>query len=530
MYLMSNRRYTYEDVKTHIESKNFKLIDENYDNSNQRITIKDSDRYYYITTYNRFKNNKLPHFVHKNNPYSIQNIKLWCKLNNKLYELISEKYENNSKLLKWLCLKEGCKEEFEMSWGNISQGQNCSYCHGLKTGKSNCLATKNPQLASEWHPTKNGKLAPFDVTSSASKKVWWLCSKNPTHEWEAYINNRNCQNNGCPYCSGRYATKEYNLLIANPELCKEWDYNKNKKNPEEYLPNSSKKVFWICFNNSNHKWEAVISDRNNGHNCPYCSGKLPSEDYNLLIINPDLCKEWNYDKNIKNPEEYTPNSGQKVWWICENGHEWESIIGNRSGNNNRGCPYCSNQLPTNQNNLLTNNPELCEEWNYNKNKKKPEEFTKSSGQKVWWICKECKHEWQAVIYNRNRLKRGCPQCNESHGEKKIKEWLEYDNIYFKKQYEFTNLLSDLGNPLRFDFAVLNKYNKLICLIEYDGEGHFSEKPFSKKSYETTVKHDQLKNDYCKNNNILLLRIPYWEFDNIENILINWFYNIYIKIS
>ena len=62
----------------------------------------------------------------------------------------------------------------------------------------NDLATTHPNIAAEWHPTKNGDLKPSDVSSFSHKKVWWLCAKG--HEWQAQINARN-RGNGCPFCA-----------------------------------------------------------------------------------------------------------------------------------------------------------------------------------------------------------------------------------------------------------------------------------------------------------------------------------------
>ena len=56
-----------------------------------------------------------------------------------------------------------------------------------------------PDLAKEWHPTKNGNLKPKKVTPNSNKKVWWLCSKNKNHEWQATICHRN-NDNGCLHC------------------------------------------------------------------------------------------------------------------------------------------------------------------------------------------------------------------------------------------------------------------------------------------------------------------------------------------
>lgn len=118
----------------------------------------------------------------------------------------------------------------------------------------------------------------------------------------------------------------------------------------------------------------------------------------------------------------------------------------------------------------------------------------------------------------------CPTCSETKGEKKCRQFMELNNIPFEPQHTFPDLLSDKGNPLKFDFAVFEDTDKtkLKYLLEYDGEFHFM-KLYEDDGYELTKYHDQLKNTYCsiENNNIPLLRIPYWEFDNIESIISNY---------
>ena len=85
--------------------------------------------------------------------------------------------------------------------------------------KSNCLATLNPTLANEWHPTKNGELTPNKVTPSSGKKVWWKCPKGNDHEWQAIIANRN-KGIGCPICSNQKVARSNCLGTVNPELSK----------------------------------------------------------------------------------------------------------------------------------------------------------------------------------------------------------------------------------------------------------------------------------------------------------------------
>ncbi len=275
------------------------------------------------------------------------------------------------------------------------------------TEKGNSLLFSNMKISNEWNYEKNGTLKPEYFASNSHKRVWWICHQG--HEWQATINSRN-RGNGCPYCSGRLAVKgENDLQTVNPILAKEWNLEKNNGlKPRDVLPNSDKKVWWKC--TKGHEWQASISHRNSGRGCPYCVGKKVLKGYNdLQTANPILAKEWNYEKNdsIK-PEHFTACSGQKVWWKCTKGHEWQATINNR--NKGRGCPYCSGHFPVKgENDLQTVNPSLAEEWNYEKNYGLiPMDVLPNSNKKVWWKCSKG-HEWEAIIGSRNQG-HGCPQC------------------------------------------------------------------------------------------------------------------------
>ncbi|MFJ7831851.1 hypothetical protein ACIQXU_16695 [Peribacillus sp. NPDC097284] len=113
----------------------------------------------------------------------------------------------------------------------------------------------------------------------------------------------------------------------------------------------------------------------------------------------------------------------------------------------------------------------------------------------------------------------CIVCGESHGESKVRKWLGENNFYFKSQYSFDNLIGIGNGQLRFDFAIIDENENLLMLIEYDGEYHF-EKQYEGDNHEKIVLHDQMKNEYCKIKGIKLLRIPFWEFENVESILKN----------
>lgn len=273
--------------------------------------------------------------------------------------------------------------------------------------KENSLASKNPEIASEWNYERNGLLTPELVSNTSGKKVWWKCSKG--HEWQATVSDRK-KGYGCPYCSGRYVLQGYNdLETTHPNLAAEW----HPRNNGDLLPSmvsygSSKKVWWKC--PKDHEWQMKIANRTRGYSCPYCSGQTVLKGFNdLLTVNPELASEWHPKKNEElSPTMVSRGSTCKVWWICSKGHEWQASVGSRS--KGAGCPYCSgNKVMPGFNDLATKYPALAKEWNMQKNGKLlPSNVTAGSGKKVWWKC-ENGHEWQSKIVARV-YGSGCPIC------------------------------------------------------------------------------------------------------------------------
>lgn len=131
----------------------------------------------------------------------------------------------------------------------------------------------------------------------------------------------------------------------------------------------------------------------------------------------------------------------------------------------------------------------------------------------------CKiHNVEFVASPESVLKgRGCSHCVESKGERLVRQWLEKCDIKYKYQEPFDDCRDVL--PFPFDFY-LPEFN--VC-IEYDGKQHFEPIEYfgGQEAFEYTQKHDKIKNEYCKNNNIKLLRIPY--FANVEEELNNFLF-------
>ncbi len=233
-------------------------------------------------------------------------------------------------------------------------------------------------------------------------------------------------------------------------------------------------------------------------NCPMCSGKArKTTEYfkkEIKEINP----------NIEILGEYI-NSSTKILCKCKiDGHEWSPIPDNLL--QKHGCPKCGGQLKK-ENEVFKKELE-----NINPNIITLEEYNGTHNH-ILCKCNICNHSWKSRPHELLDGY-GCPQCNSSKGEVKIINYLNKLNAKFISQYKFKDC--KFKQQLPFDFY-LPQHN--IC-IEFDGKQHFEIiEHFGGLDYFIDRKiRDTIKNIYCQQNNIKLIRIPYWDFDNIEEIL------------
>ncbi len=112
---------------------------------------------------------------------------------------------------------------------------------------------------------------------------------------------------------------------------------------------------------------------------------------------------------------------------------------------------------------------------------------------------------------------GCPRCSESRGEKRVRECLESYKLIFEQEYKFDDCINPETNfPLRFDFYI----TELNLIIEYDGRLHYE--PISHFGGDEMLlirqQLDQIKDQYCVVKDIQLIRIPYWDIEEIPKII------------
>ena len=315
-----------------------------------------------------------------------------------------------SKRKVWWCCSKGHSWQAAVHT-RTGSGTGCPVCAGkVVQAGDNDLATRFPELAREWHPTRNGSLTPEQVVSGGHRMVWWICEKG--HEWRAQIKSRT-NGCGCPVCANREIRPTENDLASRyPQLAAQWHPTKNGSLvPDQIPPGTARKVWWIC--EKGHEWQASVASRVSGCGCPVCAGRqvVPGEN-DLASRFPAIAAQWHPAKNGSlTPRQVTPSSNRKVWWQCAKGHSYEAAIAARTMRRS-GCPYCSGKkvLPG-FNDLATMEPEVAGQWHPTLNGTlTPDMVTVGSHRKVWWQCPRG-HAWKAAVYSRTgQQKCACPVC------------------------------------------------------------------------------------------------------------------------
>ena len=230
------------------------------------------------------------------------------------------------------------------------------------------LAGKYPEIAAEWDYNANGDIRPEDVSSGSHDVFIWVCRKCG-HSWPATVNTRTSgTGSGCPSCAvqkrsqanhrraiDRKNFKEW-CYENNSSLIYEWDYEKNQRPPEDYSTGSNDLVHWTC-KICGYKWLASVYARvMSGSGCMECWNRRRKfrfrndkiiDGKNSLVLwckqhnQEHLLTQWDFQKNEFPPENYTYGSTKKVWWKCDNGHEWLASIKSRTlvGNGCKRCRY-----------------------------------------------------------------------------------------------------------------------------------------------------------------------------------------------
>lgn len=300
----------------------------------------------------------------------------------------------------------------------------------------------------------------------------------------------------------KLTTEEF---VMKSRLCHGLKYNYDKA----FYINARTKICITCKEHGD--FEQLPHNHLRGNVCPKCANIEKS------IRNKLTQKQWIGKANQVHNFKYDyskvkyKDSRSKVIIICKKHGEWLQLANAHLQGN--GCSKCNfENLPQNQ--ALTTELFIEKAKKIHGNK-----YNYSFVKYKDWITKieiMCnKHgvfEQQAGSHLQGT---GCPSCSLSKGENAIDIFLTKNNFNYAVQYKFNNCRNI--NVLPFDFFI---YKTNTC-IEFDGIQHYESIEYfgGEENFQKVKTSDQIKNQFCEDNNIRLIRIPYWDFDNIEQILV-----------
>lgn len=404
-------------------------------------------------------------------------------------------YINSKTKILCKCKKDGY--EWSVRPDNLLKGYGCPKCGGI-------VALTTEEFKEKLHQI-NPNIEVLGTYINDSTKIKCKCKKDE-HEWEATPNHL-LKGHGCPKCGAKRVSQL--LVITHEEFINRFHKQNTHAHDIEILGtyiNSATKILCKCAIDG-YEWEAIPRNLLRGSGCPKCAGlaKPTQEEFidKLHEVNPNIQVLGTYK-----------NNRTKIKCKCKiDGCEWEAKPADLL--HGHGCPQCMKITHDkfiqrfNKLNPRANDIEILEDYN-------------GSHTKIKCKCKIDGYEWEVTPTNLLRGT-GCPKCNTSKGEKRIAQYLDNIgiNYIYDKQY-FNDLVGTGGRLLRPDFII----SSMKIWIEYDGEQHFRPVDFTSAMSEQQIQanfkivqqNDQIKNQYAKDNNWILVRIPYTEYDNIEQIL------------
>lgn len=342
----------------------------------------------------------------------------------------------------------------------------------------------------------------------------------------------------CNECGDTFTTSISALLFEN-HVCYCPNCKKEKRKRDfvekvltetnnEYIPlteyNNCKEKVLFRHNISecmNEFWMTSDTFFNGGSRCPKCSH---NEGYKKLFISHDEFA--NRVKSIHGNHitllgKYTGYSGKIRIRHEDCGREFDVLCGDLT--QGKGCRYCAGTMLKTQKQFEKDIIDLY-----------GEEYSvigkyKNAKTKIKMRHNLCGYEWE-VSPSAILKQRLCPNCGKSYGEKQIENFLIHNKINYETQTTFENCVDK--DYLRFDFSIYDDNWNLLCLIEYDGVGHYQPVQFggistkeAKENYDSQIRKDAIKDNFCKDNNITLFRISYKEQKNLYKILNEFLSNL-----
>lgn len=426
------------------------------------------------------------------------------ELGNGEYELLSD-YEGAKIKVKMKHIK--CGNTFDIRPSNFKSGNRCPFCCG-KRHNINEAIEKADSLNMDLLETEYKGI--FD-------KMKYICRLHP--EFGEQYTSMTALNQGhtsCPKCRYEKARITQVTNISIEEIKDEFKDRNLTLLSKEYI-NCKSYLEYICNTHPEDGTQKITYDAFKNNNV-YCCNSCAKEHISEIKQTPfDEMVRIVEDNNFDFIDSYKIGRRTMVHCICNN-HRDKGIQSKSLQNlkNGKGCMYCAGVAKFTQ--------EEFEEKVYcvDKNIQVLSEYDGNT-KPVKCKCSSCGYEWESVASN-IMYGGGCPNCSGSKGEMRIRDFLDDIGYKYIREYTFDNLYGDCDKQLRFDFAVFDN-DSLAFLVEFDGIQHFKpvdfwgkDSTYSKIRFQTLKRYDKRKDNYCKEHGITLIRIPYTEFENIEDIL------------
>lgn len=398
-------------------------------------------------------------------------------------------------------------------YSRANLGSGCPFCNAgrLHSDGRNSLGVLRPELSNEW-AARNAS-SPHDVTVGSSKRVWWTCARCE-HQWYTAVSERTGSNpGGCPACSNRalHVDGRNSVAVKRPDLALEW-HPDNSRKPEDVLNHSAYRAKWLCARCQNI-WIATVNNRART-GCGFCAGRAVHSDgrNSLSTLYPAIAAEWHEDNSFLASEVTAYNSKKARWHCLTCSHVWIMAIVHRT-KNGTSCHACTGRVlhGDGRNSLATLLPDLAFELSVD-NVFLASEVTIKDRRRALWDCAKGHRSWEATVYQRAIDRTCCPSCLSSHGESQVADWLDANELQYRRQARFDSCRAT--RPLPFDFAL----DDLRILIEFQGEQHYRRVCFqtntsmaeSVRDHAERLERDSIKRRWSQCNGWLLVEIPYFD--------------------
>lgn len=349
----------------------------------------------------------------------------------------------------------------------------------------------------------------IDKNNKSRKFVNFICRKHEdkgiqSRPIEKIINNKK----PCQYCNHSKLKETFKSEIAN--------INPNIDILSNYI-NWDTKIHCRCKIHKEYEWDASVSVLLSGGGCKICGHKKIWDSRGRITTNDFKNKMEKVNSNIEIIGKYM-GAHSLIKCRCKiDNTEWESYPSNLL-NKSAGCPKCAIRH-LQEIESLGQDEFIKRLHKTNKNIIVLEQYH-NADTKLRFKCKIHNYIFKTSPRTFSyKGGKGCPYCNQSMGERKMISILENQGFKIQQQYTFKDCICI--NKLRFDaYDIENN-----IAYEYQGQQHYYPIDFAgkgeewaKNNFDINIKRDNIKIQYCKNSNIPLIIIPYWEFDNMEEFI------------